>query len=408
MAKVRVRVRKKYRNRRIGCAFVGIVIVASIIFAIIKCSGYTAEMESSKMNFSLKKNAIIIRDEIVYTTASYSRADYLVPEGSMVDENTPVMTVYKQGYNESYGSTLQQISEEVYAEQLAQLGDTKDNTLAELNGKIDELKKKIALAVMDSGEDSIIELEQLLAKKIDQRNEYLKETLQTTEKLHTLYERQRQAKSNLNNWLTELKAVDSGRISFYFDGYEKALNKDKLSIISSSIVDGAINKQSAVGWTVESETLAYRLVNTDEWYCAFLTKIGDPIRLAEGIKYNLNIAGYGEFEATALANTISGERIVNILRVNADIGELANVRNVTITLSAEMSGARVEKSAVINNSEGQYVEIIKDGVRMRTAVEVLAEDGGRLLIRAKDSEMNLDSGVKYWVPRKQLIKSKKD
>ena len=193
MDKVRVRVRRKYRNRRIGCAFVGIVIVAAIIFVIIKCSGYTAEMVSGEMNISMKKNAVIIRDETVFTAASYSRADYLVAEGSMVSEGTPVMTVYKQGYNEGIGSTLQQISEEVYAAQLAQLGDTKDSKLAEFNEDIDTLEAKIAAAVMNASEDSIIELEKLLAEKMDERSEYLKETLQTTERLHTLYERQRQS-----------------------------------------------------------------------------------------------------------------------------------------------------------------------------------------------------------------------
>lgn len=408
MDKVRVRVRRKYRNRRIGCAFVGIVIVAAIIFVIIKCSGYTAEMVSGEMNISMKKNAVIIRDETVFTAASYSRADYLVPEGSMVSEGTPVMTVYKQGYNEGIGSTLQQISEEVYEAQLAQLGDTKDSKLAKFNEDIDTIEAKIASAVMNSSEDSIIELEKLLSEKMDERSEYLKETLQTTEKLHTLYERQRQAKINLDNWLTSLDAEGNGKISFYFDGYEKALNKEKLEIISSSIVQNAINKHSAVSWTVETETLAYRLVNTQEWYCAFLTKLDEPLRLAEGEKYNLDISGYGSFEATALENIISGEQIVNILCVNADIGELANVRNVSITVSAKMTGAKVETSSIINDSDGQYVELIKDGVRERTAIEVLAADGSHALIRAKDDELQLDSGVKYWVPRKRLIKSDAD
>lgn len=408
MDKVRVRVRRKYRNRRIGCAFVGIVIVAAIIFVIIKCSGYTAEMVSGEMNISMKKNAVIIRDETVFTAASYSRADYLVPEGSMVSEGTPVMTVYKQGYNDGIGSTLQQISEEVYEAQLERLGDTKDSKLAQFNEEIDTIEAKIASAVMNSSEDSIIELEKLLSEKMDERSEYLKETLQTTEKLHTLYERQRQARINLDNWLASLDAEGNGKISFYFDGYEKALNKEKLEIISSSIVQNAINKHSAVSWTVETETLAYRLVNTQEWYCAFLTKLDEPLRLAEGEKYNLDISGYGSFEATALENTISGKQIVNILRVNADIGELANVRNVSITVSAKMNGAKVETSSIINDSGGQYVELIKDGVRERTAIEVLAADGSHALIRAKDDELQFDSGVKYWVPRKQLIKSNAD
>ncbi len=405
--RVRTRVRRKYRNRRIGVAFIGIVLIAAIIFAIIKFSGYTAEMSVGEMNVDLNREAVIIRDEAVFTTLSYSRADYLVPEGSSVESGTPVMNIYKRGYNDGIGTNLQQISEEVYAAQLEQLGDTKDNTLAGFNEAIAALEMQIAAVSMsNSSEASIIELEQQLAQKMDERNAYLKESLQTTEKLRTLYERERQARSNLDNWLVELSAEKSGRISFYFDGYENALNKDKLSIISSPVVEGAINKRSAVSWTVESETLAYRIVNTEEWYCAFLTKADEPMRLAEGVEYKLKIAGYGEYEATALASIISGEKVVNILHVAADIGELANVRNVSISVSAVVTGVKVETSSIMSADDGQYIDIMNAGVREKTGIEVLAVKGSYSLIRAKDAEMDLNSGVKYWVPRKQLLKPK--
>ena len=266
MDRVRVRVKKKYRVRRIGLAIIAILLISVIIVGIIRLSGFTAEMAHDEMTVSEKYSAVIIRDEKVYTAASYTRADYLVPEGSLVEPGTPVMNVYKRGYSDGMGITLQQLSEEVYAAQLEQLGDVKDSTLSGYNEAVYAIEARIAEASLSGSEESIIALEQLLSEKMDERSEYLKSILQPTEKLKNLYDREEQAKANLNNWLEEVDTEDSGIISFYFDGYENALNKDKLSIISAPVVSGALKKKNAVSWTVESETLTYRLIDPNEWY----------------------------------------------------------------------------------------------------------------------------------------------
>lgn len=408
MDRVRVRVKKKYRVRRIGLAIIAILLISVIIVGIIRLSGFTAEIAHDEMTVSEKYSAVIIRDEKVYTAASYTRADYLVPEGSLVEPGTPVMNVYKRGYSDGMGITLQQLSEEVYAAQLEQLGDVKDSTLSGYNEAVYAIEARIAEASLSGSEESIIALEQLLSEKMDERSEYLKSILQPTEKLKNLYDREEQAKANLNNWLEEVDTEDSGIISFYFDGYENALNKDKLSIISAPVVSGALKKKNAVSWTVESETLTYRLIDPNEWYCAFLTDSDDAFRLAEGVTYDISVSGYGEYSATALKCVISGNKVVNILRVNDELGELAYARNVSITVNAVLSGERVELDSVINDENGQFIDIMQDGVKKRIEIEVLAVDGDTAIIRSASDEYDLSSGVKYWVPKKRIFKSEKD
>ena len=49
MDRVRVRVKKKYRVRRIGLAIIAILLISVIIVGIIRLSGFTAEMAHDEM-----------------------------------------------------------------------------------------------------------------------------------------------------------------------------------------------------------------------------------------------------------------------------------------------------------------------------------------------------------------------
>ena len=402
MDRVRVRTKAKYHRRRIVVALLLIAIIAGVIYTTVKLAGYTAETTLGSIKVSETYDAVIIRDETAFTTLNYTRADYLVTEGSFVQSGTPVMEVYKRGYNDGMGANYQQISEEVYNAQLESLGDTRDETLINFNDLISEAEANVASAAMLGDEAGVIAYEKELQKLMELRNSYLKSVTQPTEKLQSLYERERLAKENLGGWVVELAAQRSGNISFYFDGYENALNKDKLSIITADVVSGAIKKRTAAQWATSEENLAYRIVNTSEWYCAFLTATDEPLRLTEGRTYRIEVEGFGEYEAAAEKVVISGKNIVNVLKVEAEIGELIGVRNVKLKVDYEASGVKVETRSLLNLVDGQYIDIESDGTQQRVEINVLACDGNYAIIEGNNK--NLDGGIKYWVPKAKLIK----
>lgn len=406
MDRVRVRTKAKYHRRRFVVALLLIAVIAGIIYTTIKLAGYTAEATLDSIMVSETYDAVVIRDETAFTTLNYSRADYLVTEGSAVQTGTPVMRVYKRGYNDGMGVNYQQISEEVYNAQLESLGDTRDETLINFNAMISEAEANVASAAMLGDEAGVIAYEKELQGLMERRNSYLKSVTQPTEKLRSLYEKERLAGDNLSGWTVELSAERNGNISFYFDGYENALNKDKLSIITADVVSGAIKKRTAAQWATSEENLAYRIVNTSEWYCAFLTATDEPLRLAEGRKYRIEVEGFGEYEATAERVVISGKSVVNVLKVEAEIGELIGVRNVKLRVDYEASGVKVETRSLLNLADGQYIDIESDGAQQRVEINVLVSDGNYAIIEGKSQI--LDGGIKYWVPKAKLIKYLKD
>lgn len=408
MDRVRVRLKRKYLVRRLAVAVVAIILICGIIALIISLSGYQAQMSFDDMNVHSYHSAVIIRDEKVYTGVKYSRADYLVPEASEVEEDTHIMNLYKQGYSDSMNILIQQLSMQIYEAQMEQLGDVKDNTLVGYNEAIDAIRMRIADAALNESEESMNEFEQQLIQKMDERRDYLKSILQPTEKLKNLYDREEQARQDMQIWQIEVESEASGIVSFYSDGYENAINKEKLNIISAPILSNALKKKSAVAWMAENETFTYRIINSGEWYCAFLTDINDSFRLAQGETYNVVIDGYGSYEAKALKCVISREKVINLLQINDELGELKYVRNVSIEVSASFAGVKVNNSAVINDETGQFIDVIKNGNKQRIPIEVLAVNGDSAIIKSLSDEINFDSGVRYWIPKKNILKLLKD
>lgn len=408
MDRVKVRLKKKYVVRRLAVAAMAIVFICIVIALIIRLSGYQAQMSFDEMSVHSSHNAVIIRDEKVYTGVKYSRADYLVPEASEVEEGTHIMNLYKQGYSDSMNILIQQLSMQIYEAQMEQLGDVKDNTLVGYNEAIDAIRMRIANAALNESEDSINELEKQLIQKMDERRDYLKSILQPTEKLKNLYDREEQARQDMQTWQIDVECEGSGIVSFYSDGYENAINKDKLNIISAPILSNALKKKSAVAWMAENETFTYRIINPNEWYCAFLTDVKDSLRLAQDETYNVVIDGYGSYKAKALKCVISGDKVINILQINDELGELKYVRNVSVEITASFAGAKVNNTAVINDENGQFIDVMKNGNKTRTPIEVLAVSGDYAIVKSLSDEINFDSGVKYWIPKKDILKSLKD
>ncbi len=408
MDRVKVRLKKKYVVRRLAVAVMAIVFICIVIALIIRLSGYQAQMSFDEMSVHSSHNAVIIRDEKVYTGVKYSRADYLVPEASEVEEGTHIMNLYKQGYSDSMNILIQQLSMQIYEAQMEQLGDVKDNTLVGYNEAIDAIRMRIANAALNESEDSINELEKQLIQKMDERRDYLKSILQPTEKLKNLYDREEQARQDMQTWQIDVECEGSGIVSFYSDGYENAINKDKLNIISAPILSNALKKKSAVAWMAENETFTYRIINPNEWYCAFLTDVKDSLRLAQDETYNVAIDGYGSYKAKALKCVISGDKVINILQINDELGELKYVRNVSVEITASFAGAKVNNTAVINDENGQFIDVMKNGNKTRTPIEVLAVSGDYAIVKSLSDEINFDSGVKYWIPKKDILKSLKD
>lgn len=381
---------------------IGVLLAAiGVLLFILLYGGKEEITERGAMTFRMNGvEAVLIRDEEVLYSAEYARLDYLREEGSDVINGESLATVYKLGYSEEIMQSLMAAREEVYEAQLERIGSTKDQRLEEMNENIDSLKARIARCLMLGEDDDLSTVYWLLDNALKERMDYLRSKVQETETLRALYKTADDKAALLSAWTETVAAPKKGTVSYYFDGYENAMNADKLSMLSPDLINRALKDKGATAWTTGDRTRVCRIVNSERWYAAFVTKGSDLKRTANGLVYEVEISGYGKYRAVALEPIVNGKEVINILEFSENIGELIDLRTVKIDITSDVSGIKIKSDAVRKDKGLTYIELLLSESHYIMRVDVLAEENGMVIIRPHDPTDVLNEGVRYWNRKK--------
>lgn len=379
-------------------ACIALVAVIGVLLFFVLYNGAEAITERDMMTFLIDTEAVIVRDESVISTSEFSRISYAVREGASVATGESVSTIFKIGYSDELMQSLISSKEAVYNAQIEQLGSTKDSKLDEMNAGITDLRNRISDAVMTDSEEDLLSLQSELNLKLSERNDYLRTKVQETEALRALYQEVSDKEALIDAWTLDIIAERDGIISFYFDGYEQAINTEKLDMLTPDLIDRALEVSGTASWTTDDKTRVCRIADSDHWYIAYVTNSSEPMRVAQGIEYSVDIDGYGTFSGVALDPIVNGKKVINIIEFNSDIGELINARVVNARVSAVVSGIRIMEEAVIIKDGYCYLELIYSESHRLVPIDVLCVEGDFAIVRSRDQETTLGEGVRYWIP----------
>lgn len=391
MSRRRVRIKPKFYL--ILTLFVGIIVTV-LVLALQDSAGGT--LKQGSMEAMITGKAVLIRDEMSISVDRYDRVEFSVGEGETVYEGMPIATVYKWGYTDDMAQTLLNTETEIYNAQKSQLSGVENAEFSSIELQIEQKRAAIRAAVSGTGEGDTLTLQNELKTLMEQRTTFLKNTVQPTEELTRLYNTREEKLSQLASYKTEITAAKDGRVSFYFDGFEQILNKDKLDTINAALVN------TTVSGTVDSlggsgDNLLYRIVNTRLWYAAFVTDGEEEAGLLEGQTYTVTFDGYEDQAFTATANELvhSEAGVLNMLEFTEDMGALLNSRVITLTANATLSGIVVPLDA-IGNKDGASIITIENGDNdYDVQIDIIATNGENALIKARDGETTLSEGMRY-------------
>lgn len=401
--------KKKRRHfKKSVLAVVALCLIAAMLLLLVfmHFGGSEGKVRTASIETESSVSAVIIRNESIVSGGEYGIADRYLSEGQRVRAGERVMDVYKLGFSREIPLSLWQTRQDIYKAQLEVLGEVRDVELRNYDNNVEKTIREISDAVLTGEDGDVLELKNELTALLTDRAEYLRSSVQETETLRALYRLQEEREQSIVDSRVSLIAEREGLVSYYFDDYSVALNADKLSNASAELIDSIVKKNGkSLKWMGSSKTGAYRLVDENEWYIAFTTPASQGMRVVEGAAYPINIAGYGEFTGIGEASFISGQRVVNLIRVDAPLGGLIDVRTVRAKITFAFEGLRVEKRAVQLKDGEPYVEIMIDGKRTGVYVNVHSEDGSGAIVSAKNTaNAPLGEGVKYWIPKKSIFK----
>ncbi|MDL2234905.1 hypothetical protein LJC07_01970 [Christensenellaceae bacterium OttesenSCG-928-L17] len=394
MAKRRITLTKRFYFVLIGA----VVLIGAAVLLLIK-GGQEDELSIGTMRLNHQVKSVIIRDEASMTTERYDRILFNVMEGARVNQGDQIAEVFRWGYQEETMQALLNVEQQILAHQLTQWEGIVKAELVENTTNIEAKQAEIraSISAEEEGAD-MLKLELELKALLAERAQILSET-QADETLSQLYAQQTQQLNNLENWKRNVVAEASGLVSFYFDGYEKSLNTQKLDLVNADLIDSVLKNNGVVSNTdTSSDSPLYRLIDENHFHIAFLTDTADPFRLVQGEEYTVVFAGYADkpFTATAAACVVGEKKVVNLLEFNGQpLGDLAGIRVVEATVMKDVTGFKVPLEAISMQENVPGIVKVAGDENIWTAVNVYAKDENDAIIQAANPADTLVAGLRY-------------
>lgn len=338
----------------------------------------TALVSAGTLGSSYTGDAVLVRNEVMYTQEGISQIDYIATEGTQVRRGEKVCTVYTSGFSSKEWTTLNNYRTQIKEYQKSLLALTNietDGQLKRLNSAVLSRAQETQ-DMIQSQSGNLINQETLLSTDIQERSYYLKQKYADDQKLNRLYDDEKTQLQRIETWTKPFAAGDTGIVSFYTDGFERVLNNNTYESYSPSEVRsmyrGVLPDSAALG---RNEVPVYRIVRQGSY--SVLMLCDDPEWTPSvGASYELLLESFDNTRVSATVESVTrseGELLLR-LSVYAEVEPVLYIRSCHVQLSESIYSLTVPASA-LTTDEGQIgVVVVQPDGNYFLPVDVISQD----------------------------------
>ncbi len=385
------------RKRRSGTPYVVIAVIVLAVAAIAAIQHFAPReamygyVSAGVLSSRYAGDAVIVRDETVYTQEGVSRIDYTAEEGADVNRTTSVCTVYTSGFNTRELTTLQKYRDQIqtyHKTLITSSGAAKDARLTALDSSVREQARNTRLMIQE-GRGSLVNQELLLTQALQARQSYLRQKYPDDQKLSRLYDDENAQLQRISSWTKQFAAAADGIVSFYTDGFEPALNMLTYGNLSPSEVRSMYQGNVPVNTAATRSTVAiYRLVRKDRWAVLMLSDNPDWTPVI-GQNYRLLIENFESTVVDAAVESFTrsgGELLVRLSVSGADVRNILYTRSCRVQLGENVDSLTIPTRALYSQMGQTGVVIVDEtGNNYFTPVTVISTQGDVTHIIPKNS-----------------------
>ena len=373
------------RKRVTGRFYIFLLAILVIAFLIVRphLDFGTREItiEPGSASYSRSTDAVIIRDETVFSSGTIARVEYVAMENTLLNEGDTIAYLYSTGYSESELERLEEVRANIQAYHKTILNNIVDTDLERLDRIVDMKALELKALVTHQTSGDLLSLTRQLESAMVDRQDYMRANQREDLNLNRLYQSESTRMNSIASWRTEATAEAEGVVSFYTDGYENALTPDSLEALTPEDIRAVI-AGSPLGETSSRQTDIYRLVDQDTWYVAILTD-GQSWNPVLDQEYYLQFEGFEDLVYTARVTRVQkiDNDVLAVFLVEDPMGPMIYQRSGRVTLNSELSGLSVLSEALAdqNGQAGVWLFDVPGGTFV--PVDVLSNDGSRALIQ---------------------------
>ncbi len=326
----------------------------------------TSGIINSSLRTSYTGDAVIVRNETLFTQENISRIEFGVREGGQVKRGDTVCTVYTSGVSKTDISNLATYRTQVESYMKTLLASSNAETDQEMryhNNTVLQLAQDIQTAVHRGG-GNLGNLESRLNSAVSERAYYIKQKFVDDQKLARLYDEAKTTEQKVETWTKSFGATDVGVVSFYTDYFERALNLNTYESFSPAEVRSMYNGilPASVNFA-RNEVPVYRLVR-DGSYVVLMLCDDLTWNPTVGSTYELTIESFSNrsVAATVESVSLSDKDLLVRLRISGSVSDILYVRSCHVQLTEIIASIAVPAGAITTyNGEIGVVVIQADG-----------------------------------------------
>lgn len=310
----------------------------------------TALVTLSGQDSTYSGNALVVRDETVYSQSGVSTVRYMAEEGVRVNRGTPICTVYTTGFSKRETEKLQNYRKLVKEHEISLLEaeTAPDTKLQQLDTAVLERAAETQ-ALIRGAHGNLLTQEELLKEAVSERQTYIKQKYPDDTKLTRLLDNESNQLQRIDTWTKQYVSADDGIVSFYTDGFEKALNTDNYLTYTpqqvQSMLKGEIpgNDKKA-----KDSSDIYRLVRQHSWSALMLADNTDWTPVV-GDTYQMLVESFEGTTASAVVEgvTKAGGQLLVRLKVESNVQPMLYTRSCRMQLSKSTITYSVPSKAII-------------------------------------------------------------
>ena len=339
---------------------------------------HTAMVTAGTLGSNYTGDALVVRNEVMFTQEGISQIDYVAEEGSQVRRGEKVCTVYTSGFSNKEWTTLNNYRTQIKEYQKTLLAETNietDGQLKRLNSAV-LTRAKETQNMVQSQAGNLINQEALLSGDIQERSYYLKQKYADDQKLNRLYDDEKTQLQRIETWTKPFAAGDSGIVSFYTDGFERVLNNNTYADFSPTEVRamyrGELPAAAALG---RNEVSVYRIVRQGSYTVLMLCDDAEWMP-AIGASYELLLESFDNTRVSATVESLTraeGELLVR-LTIYGDVSPVLYIRSCHVQLSESIYSLTVPANALTTDEGQQGVVVVQPDGRYFLPVDVVSQD----------------------------------
>ncbi len=363
-------------------AVIGVLIIVLGAIAVSQMLGNsqtrTAYVSAGTLGSNYTGDALIVRNEVIYTQEGVSQIEYTATEGEVVTRGSDVCTVYTSGFNTREWTTLNNYRTQIKEYQKTLLAETNieaDSQLKRYNTSVLERAQETQ-ALVQGKSGNLLNEEELLSSTIEERSYYLKQKYADDQKLSRLYDDEKTQLQRIETWTKPFVAADPGIISFYTDGYERVLTSETYDSFTPaevrSMYNGNLPSTAELG---RNEVAVYRLVRQGGYTVLMLCDDVDWTPTV-GASYELLVESFDNTRVSATVESVtrSGGELLVRLNVVGDVSSILYIRSCHVQLSESIYSLTVPASAITTVDGEIGVVVVQSDGNYFLPVTVISQD----------------------------------